>query len=142
MTKGKNGQQIAQENIKLVLTWIDERNAARDWREYEYSGKINRRVLAEELGFAKSVCTQNKVVRALIEEADNYWFRKINEDKKSHGAARERAEKQSSLAVVSNNVLTQRIAELEAENRQLQRELTKFKKQQMLVQSGAASFKL
>ena len=142
MTKGKNGQQIAQENIKLVQAWVDKRNSARDWHEYEYSGKINRRLLAEELNFAKSVCTQNKVVRALIEQADSYWFRKINEDKKSHGAARERAEKQSGLVVVSNNVLTQRIAELEAENRQLQRELTKFKKQQMLVQSGAAGFNL
>ncbi|WP_255199351.1 hypothetical protein [Photobacterium damselae] len=35
MTKGKNGQQIAQENIKLVQTWIGERNAARDWHEKE-----------------------------------------------------------------------------------------------------------
>ncbi len=142
MTKGKNGQQIAQENIKLVQAWIDERNAARDWHEYEYSGKINRRILSEELGFAKSVCTQNKAVRALIEEADSYWFRKIDEDKKSHEAARERAEKQSSMVSVNNNALTQRIAELEAENRQLQRELAKFKKQQLLVQSGVAGFKL
>lgn len=142
MIKGKNGQQIAQENIKLVQAWVDERNAARDWHEYEYSGKINRRVLAEELGFAKSVCTQNKAVRSLIEEADSYWFRKIDEDKKSHESARERAEKQSSIVSVSNNALSQRIAELEAENRQLQRELTKFKKQQMLIQSGAAGFKL
>lgn len=142
MIKGKSGQQIAQENIKLVQAWIDERNAARDWHEYEYSGKINRRVLAEELGFAKSVCTQNKTVRSLIEEADSYWFRKIDEDKKSHESARERAEKQSGMVSVSNNALTQRIAELEAENRQLQRELTKFKKQQMLIQSGAAGFKL
>ena len=142
MSKGKNGQQIAQDNIKLVQAWVDERNAARDWHEYEYSGKINRRVLAEELGFAKSVCTQNKAVRSLIEEADSYWFRKIDEDKKSHESARERAEMQSGMVSVSNNALSQRIAELEAENRQLQRELTKFKKQQMLIQSGAAGFKL
>lgn len=142
MTKGKSGQQIAQENIKLVKAWIDARNVARDWHEYEYSGKINRRVLADELGFAKSVCTQNKTVRALIEEADSYWFRKIDENKKSHDAARERTEKQSGIVSMSNNALTQRIAELEAENRQLQRELIKFKKQQMLVQSGAAGFKL
>ncbi|WP_217906945.1 hypothetical protein [Photobacterium damselae] len=46
------------------------------------------------------------------------------------------------MAAVSNNALAQRIAELEAENRQLRRELTKFKKQQMLDQSGASGFKL
>jgi hypothetical protein len=142
MIKGKSGQQIAQENLKLVQAWINERNAARDWDEYEYSGKVNRRVLAEELGFAKSVCTQNKAVRTLIEEADGYWFRKIDEDKKSHEAARERAEKQTNMVSMSNNALTQRIVELEAENRQLQRELTKFKKQQNLVQAGAAGFKI
>ena len=96
--------------------------------EYEYKGKINRTTLSEELGIAKSVCTQNKTVRALIEAADNLWFRKINEDEKSQEAARERAEKHSHLILSNNSALTQRIAELEAENRQLHRELAKFKK--------------
>lgn len=142
MSTGKNGQQIAKENIKLVKTWIDERNVARDWNEYEYNGKINRRVLSDELGFAKSVCTQNKAVRALIEEADNYWFRKINDDKKSHEAARERAEKRSNNISLNNNALSQRIAELEAENRKLHQELAKYKKQQLLIQAGNAGFKI
>jgi hypothetical protein len=142
MSKGKNGQQIAQENILLVKAWVAERNAIRDWHEYEYNGSINRTVLADELGIAKSVCTQNKAVRTLIEEADAIWFRKSNEDKASHEAARERAEKHSSLVSSSNNALTQRIAELEAENRKLQQELIKYKKQQALIQAGAAGFKI
>ncbi len=75
MSKGKNGQLIAQENVLLVKAWLTERNAGRDWHEYEYRGKINRTALADELGIAKSVCTQNKAVRTLIEEADTIWFR-------------------------------------------------------------------
>lgn len=140
MSKGKNGQQIAQENIVLVKSWIKERNECRDWHEYEYNGKINRRVLSEELDIAKSVCTQNKVVRSLIEDADSIWFGKSNEDKASHEAARERAEKRSNKISSNNNALSLRVAELEAENRQLQQELSAYKKQKALIQAGASGF--
>lgn len=140
MIKGKNGQQIAQENVLLVKAWLAERNSGRDWHEYEYSGKINRTALADELGIAKSVCTQNKAVRTLIEAADTIWFRKSHDDKVSHEAARERAEKHSCLVSSNNNALIQRIAELEAENRKLHQELIKYKKQQVLIQAGAAGF--
>lgn len=57
MIKGKNGQQKATENVASVVVWIAERNRLRDWHEYAYNNRINRRVIAEELSFAKSVCT-------------------------------------------------------------------------------------
>ena len=142
MSKGKSGQQIAQENILLVKAWIKERFSARDWHEYEYSGKINRTTLASELGIAKSVCTQNKAVRVLIEEADAIWFRDTNENKAAHEAARERIEKRSSSVSSNSNSLIQRIAELEVENRKLHQELAKYKKQQALLHIGAAGFNL
>ena len=156
MRKGKNGQQIAQENVILVTTWIAERNERRDWHEYEYNGKINRSALSDELGFAKSVCTQNKSVRALIGGAEALWFRKQDEDKASHEAARERAENRTNQISSSNNALTKRQAELEAENNQLQKEkkeleaennqlqkeLAAYKKQQVLIQAGNSGFKI
>lgn len=142
MSKGISGQQIAKQNIKLVQAWINERNALRDWIKYGHNGKINRRVLSDELGFAKSVCTQNKAVRVLIEEADSAWFKKIAEHTQSQQAVKERMKQQSNLASANTIELTQRIAELEIENKDLQRELTKFKKQQLLVQSGAAGFRV
>lgn len=155
MKKGKNGQQIALENILLVGDWITERNACRDWHEYEYNGKINRRALSDELGFAKSVCTQNKAVRALINDAEAIWFRKQEEGEAAHEAALERAENRSSLISSTNNTLTRKQAELETENNQLRREkkeleaennllrkeLAAHKKQQALIQAGNSGFK-
>ncbi len=142
MARGKNGQQIAQENIAKVEAWIAQRDAARDWGEYEYSGKINRRVLAGELDFAKSVCTQNKHVRSLLNEAEQRWYARREESKASHEAARERAEKHSATVASNNNSMSLRIAELEAENRQLRKELKGYREQQAMVEAGMAGFKL
>ncbi|WP_330926641.1 hypothetical protein [Candidatus Sororendozoicomonas aggregata] len=127
MNRGKNGQQIAKENLAKVEAWIAERDAARDWEEYEFNGKVNRTVISAELNFAKSVCTQNKKVRSALNEAEERWFGHKEISKASHEAARERAEKQAATVTYSNNALTMRIAELEAENRQLRKELQAFR---------------
>lgn len=74
MTRRKNGTQIGLENIELVKTWIAERNMHRDWHEYAYNNRINRKALAQELDFARSVCVQNLAVRQLLEEAEQGWF--------------------------------------------------------------------
>lgn len=142
MTKGKNGQQIAGENVASVKAWIAERNQRRDWHEYAYNNRINRSVLADELDFSKSVCTQNSAVRALLDASDTLWFNDEVVDKAAHEAARERAQVQSSRITSDNSELQKRAAELEAENRQLRRELSAYKKQQALVETGAAGFKL
>jgi cell division protein FtsB len=140
MTKGKNGQQIASENVAAVNAWISERNQRRDWHEYAYNNRINRSVLAVELDFAKSVCTQNSTVRALLDSADALWFKFETLEKAAHEAARDRAQVQSSRVTSDNNELQKRVAELEAENRQLRKDLGAFKKQQALVEGGAAGF--
>lgn len=142
MTRGKNGQQIAQENVGKVEAWIAERDATRDWDEYGYNGKINRTTIATELDFAKSVCTQNKRVKTLLNEAEQRWFARKEISKASHDAARERAEKHSASVSSNNNTMSLRIAELEAENRQLRKELKGFREQQSMVESGMAGFKL
>lgn len=142
MRKGKNGQQIAAENVALVKAWIEERSKRRDWSEYAFNNRINRRVIAEELDFAKSVCTQNEAVRALLEAADGLWFNSEAIDRAAHEAARQRAEIKSGRVSSDNSELKQRVAELETENRQLRRELDAYKRQQVLVERGAAGFKL
>lgn len=142
MTKGKNGQQIASENVVAVNVWIAERNQRRDWHEYAYNNRINRSVLADELDFAKSVCTQNSTVRALLDAADALWFKYETVEKAAHEAARERAQVKSSRITSDNSELHKRVAELEAENRQLRRELSAFKKQRALVEGGAAGFRV
>jgi hypothetical protein len=142
MKIGKSGRQIAGDNVKLVTTWIEERNQRLDWHEYAYNNRINRSVIAQELDFAKSVCTQNAAVRSLLEAADAVWFKNEVEDKAEHEAARERAQAQSSRMTSDNSDLIKRIAELEAENRQIRLELNAFKKQQSLVEGGLPGFKL
>ena len=142
MTKGKNGQQKASENVAAVITWIAERNRLRDWHEYAYNNRINRRVIAEELNFAKSVCTQNSAVRKLLDDADAQWFNVEVVDKAAHDAARERAQIQSSRISSDNSDLSKRLAELEAENQQMRQEIKAFKKQQALVLDGVPGFKL
>lgn len=142
MKKGKNGQQIAAENVALVKTWIEERSKRCDWNVYAFNNRINRRVIADELDFATSVCTQNKSVRELLEAADKLWFCSERIDKEAHEAAHERAEIHSGRVSSENSELKKRLAELETENRQLRRELEAFRKQQALVERGAAGFKL
>ena len=142
MSKGKNGQQISKENLAKVEAWIAERDAARDWEEYEFSGKVNRTVISAELNFSKSVCTQNKKVRSALNEAEERWFGQKEVTKASHEAARERAEKHTATVTSSNNALIMRIAELEAENRQLRKELKAFRAQKTLIEAGAAGFKV
>lgn len=142
MNRGKNGQQIAKENLSKVEAWIAERDAKRDWEEYEFNGKINRTVISADLNFAKSVCTQNKKVRTAISEAEERWFGRKEVTQASHEAARERAEKQTATVASANNTLIMRVAELEAENRQLRKELKAFKAQKALIEAGAAGLKV
>jgi len=140
--KGKNGQQKAKENVLALETWIEQRNAKRDWGEYEYNGKTNRTVLAEELGFAKSVFSQNKRVKELLLSADEIWFKEKKLEKQAHEDARERSEQRATKISASNNTLVRRNAELEAENRDLKAKIAKFDNLQSLIQSGSPGFKL
>ena len=142
MKKGKNGQQIASEHVALVTSWIEDRTERRDWHEYAYNNRINRSVLADELSFSKSVCTQNGAVRALLDAADALWFDSERVDKAAHEAARERAQIHAGRISSDNNALEKRLAELDAENRRLRHELNAYKKQQTLVEGGAAGFRL
>jgi hypothetical protein len=142
MKRGKNGQQLAAENVARVERWVQTRNDRRDWHEYEYSKRVNRRVLAEELGFAKSVCTQNRTVRAILESAEKLWFGLPESDRAAHEAAREKAEEHSGLAAKTNGYSIKRMAELEAEVHELRKQLSAFKQQQDLVAKGLAGFKV
>lgn len=142
MSTKKSGRQLAVQNVALVESWICERNERRDWHEYEFNGRINRRVLADELSFARSVCTQNRAVKALIEAAEGIWFASGGRERAGQEAALERAEKRTKRMASSNSALARRVAELEAENHALRRQLEMFKQQQALIEAGGAGFKV
>lgn len=138
----KNGQQIAEQNVRKVKDWIELRNSLRDWNQFSYNDRVNRSLLAAELNFAKSVCTQNKTVRNLLDEADNLWFRKYGEK----SAAKEAHVERSILIGQKNSneakKVLQRVAELEVENAYLRQKLAAHEKLQQLLDVGVAGFKI
>lgn len=57
-----NGQQKADENLSVFLSWAASKTDA-DYREMVARGQLNRKEVARECGFAKSVLLQNPRVR-------------------------------------------------------------------------------
>lgn len=143
--KGTNGRQDAKLNVKKVTSWIAERNRLRDWDEYKNNlSKINRTALSAELDFGISVPHQNPGVKQLLQEAEQLWFKKVSKQatEVAQEASIERSQALLGKASTTNNKLTVRVAELEAENRQLQKELASYKRMQDMVESGMPGFKV
>lgn len=66
-----NGQQKADQNLSTFLSWAASKADA-DYREMVLRGQLNRKEIARECGFAKSVLLQNPRVRESLKalEAD------------------------------------------------------------------------
>jgi len=142
---GSSGRQDAKENVKKVTSWIAERNSLRDWDEYKNNlSKINRTALSAELDFGISVPHQNPEVKRLLQNAEQLWFKKA--PRKAAEAAQEasieRSQVQLGKTSTENNKLAVRVAELEAENRQLQKELASFRRMRDMIESGMPGFKI
>lgn len=67
MTRKLSGRDIAVNNAQQFTQWIEEREAAQDWRDYLRAGKLNRSEIAAECGFALSVVRQNPAVKLALE---------------------------------------------------------------------------
>ena len=135
--KGTNGKQAGDRHFRDVLAWVAERERLRDWHEYRRGDKINRTALAEELGFDRGVIKDNPRVKDLVKEKDELWFGCDPEMKEAAQEARlERSSVALSKASSENNKLVARVAELEAENRELRRENAAFKRMKNMIESG------
>ena len=66
-----SGQQKADQNLAIFLSWSASKTEA-DFREVVLRGQLNRKEIARECGFAKSVLLQNPRVRDSLKslEAD------------------------------------------------------------------------
>jgi len=143
--RGSSGRQDAKENVKKVTNWIAERNSLRDWDEYKNDlGKINRTALSVELDFGISVPHQNPAVKRLLQDAEQLWFKKTPKQpaEAAQEASIERSQVKLGKSSTENNKLTVRVAELEAENRQLQKELASFRRMRDMIESGMPGFKI
>lgn len=57
-----SGQQKADQNLATFLSWVASKNDA-DFREMVLRGQLNRKEIARECNFAKSVLLQNPRVK-------------------------------------------------------------------------------
>jgi hypothetical protein len=69
MTKPLNGQQKADENLTTFNSWAASKTDA-DYREMVMRGQLNRKEIARECGFAKSVLLQNPRVRDSLKKLE------------------------------------------------------------------------
>ncbi|KFC76196.1 VPA1267 family protein [Massilia sp. LC238] len=70
MTDGRNGQQIAIENVERFRAWIKERDRTNDWADYVRGDKLSRIDIAHECGFAVSVLRQNPTVKGELSKLE------------------------------------------------------------------------
>ena len=133
-----SGRKIAEEYAARVRDWIAERDAQGDYEDYQRDRKVNRTTLCAELDFGRSVLTQNPNVKAQLLEAEQRWYghgeKKANQD---HDAARERAERKSTLTSRELSTALDENAKLRAENAHLRRKLRKYETlEEILAETG------
>lgn len=65
-----NGQQIAQENIRVFITWRASKTDD-DFRSMVHRGVLSRKEISVECGFAKSALDQNPRIKASLRELED-----------------------------------------------------------------------
>ena len=124
-----NGKTMGNENLAKFEAWIAEREAQNDKLDYIRDGKLNRTEVYKELGFGRSVIYQNPAVRELIAKLDDEWGKlkpAIPKTERELVEAREKANEKTKRAESSNSRLLEKVAMLEAENRQLKVQLAEI----------------
>lgn len=128
----KNGAQRAAENVTLFQAWVAEREQQNDICDYIRGGKINRSEIAKELGFSRSVFSQNPTIKKMAEKCDIRWCSREEKEQKVRPlgeveASRQRAITKAKHVESSNLKLLEEITQLEAENRRLKVKLEELK---------------
>ena len=124
-----NGQTIGNENFEKFEAWVAQRKKQNDKLEYIRNGKLNRSEVAKELGFSRSVFAQNPAVKELALKLDSEWGKlkpAIPKSERELVEAREKANEKTKRAESSNSRLLEKVAMLEAENRQLKVQLAEI----------------
>lgn len=122
MTINSNRIEAGKENLAKFESWVVERTDEGDFLDYIRAGKLNRSEVAKELGFGRSVFAQNPAVKELALKLDNDWGQlkpHVPKTAEELSQARERANDKVKQTEGANSKLLERVAMLEAENRQL-----------------------
>lgn len=122
-----NGQQYSAQNLAAFLSWVASKTAS-DYREMVVRGQLNRKEIARECGFAKSVLLQNPRVKEAL--------KKLEADLRERGVLPPLAVAEGEATVVAAGPSNPRVAadkarlkRLEAENAALRAELMELRGQ-------------
>ena len=124
-----NGKTMGNENFEKFEAWVAQRNSQNDKLDYIKNGKLNRSEVAKELGFGRSVWYQNPAVKELVLKLDSEWGKlkpAIPKTERELVEAREKANVKTKRAESLNSRLLEKVAMLEAENRQLKVQLAEI----------------
>jgi hypothetical protein len=114
-----NGQQKGQENLKIFLAWVTQKNDS-DFKEYIFRGKLNKSDIASECGFAKSALRQNPAIATVLPELADSTDKRVAIPLVDKAGLSSRKDKQRL------NVLEQQNAMLTAKLQQAEEKLKKF----------------
>ena len=121
---------LGNENFEKLEIWYAERSRDGDLEAYVRNGKLNKSEVAKELGFGRSVWSQNAQVKSFVQEIDAKLADKhdiiVNKQTKEANHAREKANQKVARTQADNSKLLQKIAFLEEENRQLRLQLNQL----------------
>lgn len=123
-----SGQQKADQNLTTFLSWVASKTDS-DYRELVLRGQLNRKEIACECGFAKSVLLQNPRVRESLKKLEAGLRERgvlppqvITEGETTVAAAAESTNPRSAVDKA-------RLKRLEAENAALKAELMELRSQ-------------
>ena len=133
---------MGSEYLQRVESWKTSVELSGTAREYAYAGRVKRTEVAHECGFSRSVCVQNKGVRAILERCDREWYGTEPADQTASRATVKRAEPRAEMASSDSSRFMARIAELEAENRALRKQLARHEAIEAVIQDGMLGFRV
>ena len=139
-------KEIGNQNFEKFESWYAEREQLGDLKQYLNNGKLNKSEIAKELGFGRSVWSQNAQVKDLASAINAKLAKKLsivaNKQTNEANHAREKANQKVAKTQADNSKLLQKIAMLEEENRQLKLQLNKLEDfktaREAFIEAGAA----
>lgn len=141
MTSGKNGKQMGDEYLQRAQAWKACIEATGKAHEYSYAGRVKRTEVARECGFSRSVCVQNKGVKALLECCDREWFGTEPADKTGSNAENQ-VHNRAQVVSSDSDKLIARVTELESENKVLRKQLSRYHALEEVIHEGMVGFEV
>jgi hypothetical protein len=131
----KNGQQGGTDNVAAFENWKKQREIAADWADWMYAGRLNRKEISTDCGFARSCWESNPTLQAALAALETNLealgvLRQAIKSIAAPGASDEVSDQAVNRRVVlSKNSAEKRVKTLEEQNASLRAELIEVREQ-------------